>query len=89
MIYMGYGYLAIAAMIFGNWSIGRTLGTCLFFGFARSAGYQLILQLGMSSDISDLFLMLPYVLTLILLIFFSKHTRPPRALGQPYGQETR
>ncbi|HZK29047.1 MAG TPA: ABC transporter permease [Clostridia bacterium] len=89
MIYMGYGYLAIAAMIFGNWDIRRTLGACLFFGFARSAGYQLILKLGMSSNISDLFLMIPYVLTLVLLMFFSRHNRPPRALGVPFDHESR
>ncbi|MCK9177119.1 MAG: ABC transporter permease [Clostridiales bacterium] len=89
MIYMGYGYLAIAAMIFGNWDIGRTLAACLFFGFARSTGYQMILKLGMSSDLSDLFLMIPYVLTLLLLTFFSRHNRPPRALGVPYDHESR
>lgn len=35
-IYVGYGYLAIAALIFGNWRILPTLGACLLFGFARS-----------------------------------------------------
>ena len=35
-IYVGYGYLAIAAMIFGNWNILHTLYSCLFFGFAKS-----------------------------------------------------
>ena len=68
----GYGYLAIAALICGNWDIRRTLLTCLIFGFARSGGYQLILKLGMSSDVSDLLLMIPYVLTLLLLLFFSR-----------------
>ena len=38
-IYVGYGYLAIAALIFGNWRILPTLGACLLFGFARSGGY--------------------------------------------------
>lgn len=35
-IYMGYGYLAIAAMIFGNWNIPFTALVCLFFGLAKS-----------------------------------------------------
>jgi simple sugar transport system permease protein len=88
-IFMGYGYLAIAALICGNWDIRRTLFTCLFFGFARSGGYQLILGLGMSSDLSDLFLMIPYVLTLLLLLFFSRHNHPPRALGSDYEYDRR
>ncbi len=83
-IYMGYGYLAIAALIFGNWNIVPTLGACLFFGFAKSASYQLLLKMGLSSNYSDLFLILPYVLTLMMLMFFSKHNRAPRALGEDF-----
>ena len=41
-IYVGYGYLAIAALIFGNWRILPTLGACLLFGFARSGGYRIV-----------------------------------------------
>ncbi|MHC1771899.1 MAG: ABC transporter permease [Flexilinea sp.] len=83
-IYMGYGYLSIAAFIFGNWKILPTLAVCLFFGLAKSGGYQLTLALGLSSKVSDLFLTLPYILTLLLLIFFSKHNHPPRAVGEPF-----
>jgi simple sugar transport system permease protein len=81
-IYMGYGYLSIAALIFGNWKILPTFAVCLFFGFAKSSGYQLCLFLGLPSNYTDLLLVLPYVLTLLLLIFFSKHNHPPRALGE-------
>jgi simple sugar transport system permease protein len=88
-IYMGYGYLAIAALIFGNWEIISTLAVCLFFGFARSGGYQLCLALGMSSNVSDLFLVLPYVLTLLSLVFFSKRNHPPRALGEIFDKSKR
>jgi ABC-type uncharacterized transport system permease subunit len=88
-IYMGYGYLAIAALICGNWDIRWTFLTCLIFGFARSGGYQLILKLGMSSDLSDLLLMIPYVLTLLLLLFFSRHNHPPSALGSDYEYDRR
>ena len=88
-IYMGYGYLAIAAMIFGNWEILTTFAVCLFFGFAKSGGYQLCLSLGMSSNFSDLFLMLPYVLTLLSLVFFSKHNHPPRAIGEIFDKSKR
>lgn len=88
-IYMGYGYLAIAAMIFGNWNIIPTLVVCLVFGFARSGGYQLCLALGFPSIYSDLFLMIPYILTLVLLIFFSKKNHPPKAAGVPFDASER
>ncbi|MDR0496223.1 MAG: ABC transporter permease [Treponema sp.] len=88
-IYIGYGYLAIAAMIFGNWEILSTFAVCLFFGLARSGGYQLCLILGMSSNFSDLFLVLPYVLTLLSLVFFSKHNHPPRAIGEIFDKGKR
>ncbi|GHU78488.1 ABC transporter permease [Spirochaetia bacterium] len=88
-IYMGYGYLSIAALIFGNWKILPTFAVCLFFGFAKSAGYQLCLFLGMPGNYSDLLLVLPYVLTLLLLIFFSHHNHPPRALGEFFDKGKR
>lgn len=88
-IYVGYGYLAIAALIFGNWRILPTLGACLLFGFARSGGYRLVQVLAMPSSYQDLVMILPYLLTLVLLIFFSKHNRAPRALGVIYDKGAR
>lgn len=88
-IYVGYGYLAIAALIFGNWRILPTLGACLLFGFARSGGYRLVQVMEMPSSYQDLVMILPYVLTLLLLIFFSKHNRAPRALGEIYDKGAR
>lgn len=88
-IYMGYGYLAIAALIFGNWKILSTLGACLLFGFAKSGGYKLGQILELPSTFSDLIMVLPYVLTLLLLIFFSKTNRSPRALGEIYDKGKR
>lgn len=88
-IYMGYGYLSIAAMIFGNWKILPTLGSCLLFGFARSGGYALVQKMQMPSSYSDLAMTLPYILTLLLLVFFSKYNRAPRALGEIYDKGKR
>ena len=88
-IYLGYGYLSIAAMIFGNWSILPSLFACLIFGFARSGGAAIINQLGLPSAYNDLVRILPYVLTLLLLVFFSKHNHSPRALGQVYDKGRR
>lgn len=88
-IYVGYGYLAIAALIFGNWTILPTLGSCLLFGFAKSGGYYLVQMLKMPSSYSDLVMTLPYVVTMLLLIFFSKYNRSPRALGEIYDKGKR
>jgi len=88
-IYVGYGYLAIAALIFGNWRILPTLGACLLFGFARSGGYKLVQIMAMPSSYQDLVMILPYVLTLVLLVFFSKHNRAPKALGAIYDKGAR
>lgn len=87
--YMGYGYLAIAAMIFGNWNILPTALVCLLFGFAKSGGFQLCLAMGLPSNYADLFMMLPYVLTILLLVFFSKKNHAPAAIGEPYDKGKR
>ncbi|MFC5464037.1 ABC transporter permease [Lederbergia graminis] len=88
-IYMGYGFLAIAALIFGNWRILPTLAACLIFGFAKSGGTFLAQAMALPSSFTDLFMILPYVLTLLLLIFFSKSNRAPRALGEIYDKGKR
>ncbi len=88
-IYVGYGYLAIAALIFGNWRILPTLGACLLFGFAKSGGYRIVQMLQMPSSYQDLVMILPYVLTLLLLMLFSKHNGSPRALGVVYDKGAR
>ena len=88
-IYLGYGYLSIAAMIFGNWKILPTLGACLIFGFARSSGSEIINALGLPSSYNDLVRILPYVLTMLLLVFFSKHNHSPKALGEIYDRGKR
>ena len=88
-IYMGYGFLAIAALIFGNWKILPTLAACLLFGFAKSGGTFIAQAMALPSSFTDLFMILPYVLTLLLLIFFSKSNRAPRALGEIYDKGKR
>ena len=86
---MGYGYLAIAGYIFGNWNLLPSLAACLIFGFAKSGGYQLVKALGMPSAYSDLVMTLPYVVTLFLLIFLSKRNQAPKALGEIYDKSKR
>ncbi len=84
--YVGYGYLSIAALIFGNWKIVPTLVACLVFGFARSGGYVISWMLELPSSYLDLVMTLPYVLTLLLLIFLSKNSSQPKALGEVYDK---
>lgn len=88
-IYLGYGYLSIAAMIFGNWKILPTLGACIIFGLAKSGGYEVIQKLQMPGSYSELIMILPYVLTLLLLVFFSKNNNAPKALGEIYDKGKR
>lgn len=75
----GQGFIALAAVIFGNWKpIGAAMG-CLLFGFAQA----LIILLAGSAIPSQILAMLPYVLTLLILIFVKK-SDPPKALSKPY-----
>lgn len=87
--FQGFGYLSIAALIFGNWSIKPTLLASIFFGFSRALGYFLAEALKVDATFSDLIMILPYVLTLVLLMFFSKNNRAPRALGEIYDKGKR
>jgi simple sugar transport system permease protein len=61
----------------------------MFFGLAKSGGYRLCLVLGLPGNYTDLLLVLPYVLTLLLLVFFSRHNHPPRALGESFDKGKR
>lgn len=88
-IYSGYGYLAIAALIFGNWKIPPAFGACLLFGFARSGGYQLVQAFELPSSYQDLSMLLPYVVTLLMLVFFSKKNDAPKSLGVIYDKGAR
>jgi general nucleoside transport system permease protein len=87
----GYGFLALAVLIFGNWRPFRILFAALFFGFMRAmvAGYELIPFLR-GITIPDHFIkMTPYILTLIVLTFASKKSQAPKAAGQIYDQGRR
>lgn len=75
----GQGFIALAAVIFGNWKPkGAAIG-CIIFGFAQG----LIVMMAGSSFPSQILAMLPYILTLIVLLFVKK-SDPPKANGKPY-----
>lgn len=78
----GRGYLAIAAVIFGGWSLRGTIAGCVVFGVADamrvalpSLGYQLN---------GSLLALLPYLLALLTMLFFATRSREPSALAQPF-----
>ena len=85
----GKGFIALAAMIFGNWRPWPVLFACLLFGFldagaARLQGVELPL---IGPAPVEIILVLPYVVTVILLAGFFGKAIPPRALGTPYVKE--
>ncbi len=87
----GYGFLAVAVLIFGQWKPLRILLAALFFGLMKtvSASYSGIPVLQTLGIPSDIYKMIPYVATLIVLAFTSKQSQAPRAAGVPYDKGTR
>ena len=86
----GRGFIALAALIFGKWRPVQTLLACLFFGFMEAVTIQVqgAVKLPSGEDIPVQFIqMVPYVLTIVVLAGFIGHSRPPRALGHPYGKD--
>jgi len=85
----GKGYLALAALIFGQWRPLPTLGACLLFAFADAA--QARLQgtplPGVGVVPVQLIQAVPYVLTVALLAGFVGRAVAPRAIGVPYVKE--
>ena len=94
----GFGFLALAVMIFGNWRPLNIAGASLLFGLFKciAAAYSSIdingdgvywlAEIGISSH---LYRMLPYIITLLVLAFTSKKSRAPKAEGIPYDKARR
>ena len=85
----GKGYIALAALTFGNWRPVPALAACLMFGFLDAVAARLQgVEVPVIGQIpTDLILVLPYVLTVILLAGFIGKATPPRAIGTPYIKE--
>jgi simple sugar transport system permease protein len=78
----GTGYLAIAAVIFGNWKIGRTIGACLLFGAAIALQFQLP---AMGIEVPNaLLIMLPYLLAFLAVAGLVGRQSAPTALTVPW-----
>jgi simple sugar transport system permease protein len=79
----GIGYLAIAAIIFGNWKLGRMLLACLLFGAATALQF-LLPSIGIQSVPNALLIMLPYVLALFAVAGVIGRQTAPAFLAEPY-----
>ena len=82
----GYGFLALAVLIFGQWKPKRILVAAFFFGFMKtiSAAYSGIPILKDLDIPNGIYKMIPYIITLFVLAFSSKNSQAPRAEGIPY-----
>ncbi|MBH1941409.1 ABC transporter permease [Mobilitalea sibirica] len=87
----GFGFLALAVMIFGQWKPLKILLAALFFAFLRTLAYSvaLIPFLRALNINQTYYKMLPYVATMVVLAFTSKKSRAPKAEGIPYDKGMR
>ena len=77
----GRGFIALAAVIFGNWRPFGAAAACLLFGFSSALAQRLPEY---SESAAVLFQALPYVLTLIAVAGVVGRSIPPAAVGRPY-----
>lgn len=80
----GLGFLALAALIFGQWKPLGILGATLFFGFASTIANVAQATPVLAQIPGVLLKTFPYVITLLVLVLFSKSSQPPRASGEPF-----
>ncbi len=80
----GKGFIALAAMIFGNWRPAGAFAAALLFGFSSALALKLQVY---SPQASTLFAILPYVLTLVAVAGVIGRTVPPAAEGKPYVKQ--
>ena len=87
----GFGFLALAVMIFGQWKPTRIALAALLFGLFRAlsnvyTGFGFLVSLNIPSTVYN---MMPYIVSLIVLAFTSKNSRAPKAEGIPYDKGQR
>ncbi len=87
----GFGFLALAVMIFGQWKPGRIALAALLFGLFRAlsntyVGFPSLAALNLPGNVYN---MMPYIVSLIVLALTSKNSRAPKAEGIPYDKGSR
>ena len=87
----GFGFLALAVMIFGQWKPQRIALAALLFGLFRAlsnvyTGFDFLAALNIPSTVYN---MMPYIVSLVVLAFTSKASRAPKAEGIPYDKSMR
>lgn len=87
----GFGFLALAVMIFGQWRPTRIALAALLFGLFRAlsnvyTGFDFLTALNLPGSVYN---MLPYIISLVVLAFTSKKSRAPKAEGIPYDKGQR
>ena len=87
----GFGFLALAVMIFGAWHPLKIALAALLFGFFRAlgnvySGFDFMMALNLPGVVYN---MLPYIISLVVLAFTSKKSRAPKAEGIPYDKGVR
>ncbi len=87
----GFGFLALAVMIFGQWKPINIGLAALLFGFFRAlsnvySGFDFLAALNIPGSVYN---MMPYIISLIVLAFTSSNSRAPKAEGIPYDKGSR
>ena len=87
----GFGFLALAVMIFGQWKPTRIALAAILFDFFRAlgnvySGFDVLQALNLPSSVYN---MLPYIISLVVLAFTSQKSRAPKAEGIPYDKGQR
>ena len=80
----GRGFIALAAVIFGGWTLKGTVGGALLFGLCMAFG-SVFSSLGHQAN-AQLLGAMPFVIALAALLYFARRSRPPSALGRPFAR---